>query len=27
VIGIAYLAILTRGFRNKLSQWSGDAFQ
>jgi len=26
-IGIGYLAILTRGFKNKLSQWSGDAFQ
>jgi amino acid transporter len=26
-IGIVYLAILTRGFKNKLSQWSGDAFQ
>ena len=26
-IGIAYLALLTRGFKNKLSQWSGDAFK
>jgi hypothetical protein len=26
-IGILYLAILTRGFKNKLSQWSGDTFK
>jgi amino acid transporter len=26
-VGVLYLAILTRGFKNKLSQWSGDTFK
>jgi putrescine importer len=26
-IGVIYLLIITRGFRNKLSQWSGDTFK